>query len=755
MAPEIAKPEIDCWDYMQCGRVPGGANATEFGICPAYTSDAGQACWLVAGTFCGGRVQGTFAQKMDSCLGCEFYKQIELNDRTAMRLQFEPLVVLTAVLNTVGALVVVLDPQGHILQFNRACEQTTGYSFEEIRGKHFWDLFLIPEEIDSTKAVFNELRTAQFPNQHENHWLTKDGNRRLIAWSNTVIQKDDGSIAEVVGTGIDITERRQATNALRESERELLLRNRIADIFLTIPDEGIYGEVLQVVLDSTNSKYGIFGYLDEDGAFVVPSMTRDIWETCQVPDKNIVFPRDTWGNSMWPNAIRQKRTLYSNEPSHLMPEGHIPITRNIAVPLINRGEVIGLFQIASKETDYSEKDIQSVQSIADHIAPILHARLQRDRQERDLKSAKEQLSQRSYDLTERVKELNFFYQISNLKAKMDKTLDDILSEIVTLIPSAYQYPEITCAQITFQRKHFPTDNFHATSWKQTADIMEGGALLGIVEVCYLKEMPTLYEGPFLKEERKLIDALAQEITLVAKRKRAEDELIKSEAKLRRSHEELQALAGRLISAKEEENRRLARELHDVVSQRLAVLGMEISSVEKQLASSSQPVSTRLHSMAEDVGRVAQDIHRLSRQLHPSILDHLGLIATLRAECVAYSKQHEIATELVVATDVPDSLTPETSLALYRIAQESLWNIVKHSDARKVRLEVAQEDGEIRLAVEDDGKGFIPEQVKGQVCLGLVSMEERARLVNGHFSVQSQPGKGTRVEVRVPVPCLES
>jgi len=144
------------------------------------------------------------------------------------------------------------------------------------------------------------------------------------------------------------------------------------------------------------------------------------------------------------------------------------------------------------------------------------------------------------------------------------------------------------------------------------------------------------------------DTPAKEVNLLA------EALNRAAEAIRRSHDELQALAGRLISAKEEENSRLARELHDVISQRLAVLGMEISSVEQQLVSSSPPIRGRLRSIVEDVGRLAQDIHRLSRQLHPSMVDHLGLMAALRAECAAFSEQHGIDAKLVPA-EVPDSL----------------------------------------------------------------------------------------------------
>src|ERR1035437_2445650 len=158
---------MNCWEYMRCGRIPGGENADQPGVCPAYTYGAGHACWLVAGTFCGGQVQGTFAQKEGTCRNCEFYKRFDLQDRSHMRDQFGHMVLMTTILDTVGALVAVHDPDGHVVRFNRRCERTTGYSSDQIRGRHFWDLFPVPEEIEAVKKDFEGLRRAGFPNQHE------------------------------------------------------------------------------------------------------------------------------------------------------------------------------------------------------------------------------------------------------------------------------------------------------------------------------------------------------------------------------------------------------------------------------------------------------------------------------------------------------------------------------------------------------------------------------------------------------------
>ncbi len=183
----------------------------------------------------------------------------------------------------------------------------------------------------------------------------------------------------------------RAEEALRDSEERLRIRNEIADIFLTTPGEEMHSEVLHKILEVTESKYGVFGYIDESGALVCPSMTRDIWEQCQVPDKRIVFPRDAWGDSLWCRALREKKPLYSNKLSKV-PEGHIPVTRNLAVPIIHEKEVIGLINVANKPSDYDARDVVLLEDIVSHvIAPVLHARILEDQQVKARERAEETL----------------------------------------------------------------------------------------------------------------------------------------------------------------------------------------------------------------------------------------------------------------------------------------------------------------------------------------------------------------------------
>ncbi len=201
---------------------------------------------------------------------------------------------------------------------------------------------------------------------------------------------------------LEIAEREQAEKALRQSEQELTIRNRINQIFLTIPDEKMYGEVLRVVLDKMESKFGIFGYIGEDGALVCPSMTRDIWDRCRMPGKDIVFPREKWGG-IWGRALVEKKTLYLNELFRV-PEGHIPVTKALDVPVMHQGEVIGNLLVGNKETDYTDQDAGSLEAIADHIAPVLDARLKKNKYDKKRRQAEETLRKHRDHLEELVED---------------------------------------------------------------------------------------------------------------------------------------------------------------------------------------------------------------------------------------------------------------------------------------------------------------------------------------------------------------
>jgi signal transduction histidine kinase len=162
-----------------------------------------------------------------------------------------------------------------------------------------------------------------------------------------------------------------------------------------------------------------------------------------------------------------------------------------------------------------------------------------------------------------------------------------------------------------------------------------------------------------------------------------------------------------------------------------------------------PVQEELLEMKNDIVKISQDVHSLSRQLHPSILDDLGLIKAVESECTNFSRREGI--DIVFDHENISTVIPkDVSLSLYRIIQEGLRNISKHACAEHISVSLKGIDHDVLLSVQDDGIGFDSEEVKEKPGLGFSSMRERARLIHGELSIQSQPEKGTLITVRVPL-----
>jgi signal transduction histidine kinase len=222
-------------------------------------------------------------------------------------------------------------------------------------------------------------------------------------------------------------------------------------------------------------------------------------------------------------------------------------------------------------------------------------------------------------------------------------------------------------------------------------------------------------------------------------------LLLQRSRRRVAEEEVRELARRLLTAHEDERRRLARELHDDLSQRLARLSIDAAVMEESLG---EPAGDGARAMREDLARLSDDVHALSYQLHPSVLDDLGLRRALQAECDRFSRREPIRADLA-SFDAPPELPAEVSACLFRIAQEALRNVARHSRASRVRLEVQSSNGGVQMTVKDDGVGFDPWR-RARRSLGLASMRERASLVRGKLQLESAPGRGTTVMVSIPL-----
>ncbi len=274
------------------------------------------------------------------------------------------------------------------------------------------------------------------------------------------------------------------------------------------------------------------------------------------------------------------------------------------------------------------------------------------------------------------------------------------------------------------------------------------------EMEFVQDLPGTYKRTVLINARRIFPRGEHRILIairdVTAQRRAERQsasaLHESEDALRLSRHELRALTGNLLHAQDEERRRVSRELHDDVSQNVVKLQFDIEALEQTLPPGSE--KEKLLALRDGAARLSGDLRRIAYALHPSMLDHLGLTAALSSYAYEFSGRTGIPVEFA-AKGVPGELPPAIASSFYRITQEALRNVVRHS-GRAAAIRLSGEDLRLTLEIHDTGPGFDREAVRGKGGLGLVSMEERARLIQASFQLTTGPGKGVSIIVSAPL-----
>lgn len=342
-------------------------------------------------------------------------------------------------------------------------------------------------------------------------------------------------------------------------------------------------------------------------------------------------------------------------------------------------------------------------------------------------------------LFERVKELDCLYGITKLAQNIDMPLGDLATRIADLVRASWQYPEHACARISLDGKDYATGNYRRTEWRQSSPIAIQGALAGEVEVCYLRQYPEIGEGPFLHEERNLLDAVANLIGRIATQRRVESRM--------------RALSRKLIMVQENERKRIARELHDHLSQDLCMAKASLERIWSGI-----PLGETYRPLAEEVAdrldTAIASVRDLAYALLPVGLMELGLVNTILRHCEEFSQHNGIEVEFFADGMENVKLDFETQINIYRLVQESLNNTRKHAAASRVVIRLLASYPDLLLRIEDDGRGACMEQCllkAGQERrMGLWSMRERAQLLGGRIVFQSKPGAGMCIRVKIPI-----
>jgi signal transduction histidine kinase len=245
---------------------------------------------------------------------------------------------------------------------------------------------------------------------------------------------------------------------------------------------------------------------------------------------------------------------------------------------------------------------------------------------------------------------------------------------------------------------------------------------------------------------------------ITQRKAVEEALKKSErhySKLLEQsdglQEQLRRLSRQILSAQEDERKKISRELHDVIAQTLTGINIRLASLKKDAALNARGLDRNIDLTQRLVQHSVDIVHRFARELRPAVLDDLGLIPALHSFMKSFTTQTGIRTQLTAFAGV-EELEMNRRTALYRVAQEALTNVARHAQASQVQVSIEKEDGALSMKISDNGKGFLSESLsrrKKSERLGLVGMRERVEMINGSFTLASAPGRGTTVQARIP------
>ena len=269
----------------------------------------------------------------------------------------------------------------------------------------------------------------------------------------------------------------------------------------------------------------------------------------------------------------------------------------------------------------------------------------------------------------------------------------------------------------------------------------------------LASMPLMFLAALIKERERAQEAASQkEVRLVLALNTAQEAsqaLSESQQKLHQSHNHVRKLLGRLIDVQEAERRRISRELHDDLNQKIATLSIGISGLKRKLPMQDGELVNELDRLRETANGLTNEVRRLSHQLHPAVLEHLGLVTALESYIASFNDEEQIKVQLTA--EIGDERIPfQTSICLYRVAVEGLRNVARHSDAASAAVLLKRVRDGLELRVSDSGKGFDVDTFRLGGGLGLVSVEERLRLLDGTCEIHSAPQRGTTLIARVPL-----
>ena len=357
----------------------------------------------------------------------------------------------------------------------------------------------------------------------------------------------------------------------------------------------------------------------------------------------------------------------------------------------------------------------------------------------------QQHSQLIHNLKERIKELRCVYAISKICENPGISIENILQQIVDLLPASWQYPDIASARLTLRGERYRTPNFVKTRYQQHARIFISGRQAGLLEICYLRHPRHGKSTLFLMAEQELLHMIAEQIGRIVELKDAEKEL-------KSAHEQLRSLLRGVENAREHEKKRIAHELHDELGHALMALKIDLG-VLRDECPGIPAVLGKTQAMSAAIDTTIHNLQRIAWGLKPVLLEEFGLSAAVATLGKEFKERSGISCVVRGHADLGE-LNQELSLILYRTIQELLTNVARHAKATRVTINLKKIKDKLVLSVKDNGKGIDRNALLGKKTLGLLGIRERVHSRDGTLQILDLPDHGTNVVITIPFPYTE-